>query len=142
MSQPFVLPFKILYYRIIEKERNKCEKIITRSVKRRIQYVNIETAIQNELLSFSNGQKKKEEARRCLFKKNKKEVSRRLSSCREQQNKNYKQLGMNLKLHFPNILYIFGHFRNNKLQSYLLVQLYSIMIIDNKYQQRWLEPFS
>ena len=45
MSQPFALPFKILYYRIIEKERNKCEKIITRSVKRRIQYVNIETAI-------------------------------------------------------------------------------------------------
>ena len=38
-----------------------------------------------------------------------------LSSYREQQGENYKNLGMNLKPRFPNILRIFEHFRNNKL---------------------------
>ena len=28
MSQPFALPLKILYYITIEKERNKCEKLL------------------------------------------------------------------------------------------------------------------
>ena len=33
MSQPFALPLKILYHRIIEKEINKCGEINARSVK-------------------------------------------------------------------------------------------------------------
>ena len=73
MSQLFALPLKILYRRIIEKERNKCEKIIARSVKRRIYHVNIETTIQKnrktELLSFSNGQTTIKESRKCSPKK-------------------------------------------------------------------------
>ena len=73
MSQPFALPLKILYHRIIEKERNKCGKINARSVKRRIQYVNIETTIQKnnktELLSFSNGHTMSKTAGKCSFEK-------------------------------------------------------------------------
>ena len=119
MSQPFALPLKILYHRIIEKEINKCGEINARSVKRRIQYVNIETTIQKnrktELLSFSNGQTTSAAAEECLFKKdNLKKIFQNLSPYREQQDENYKNLGVNLKPHFPNILCNFEHFRNNK----------------------------
>lgn len=81
-----------------------------------------------ELLSFSNGQIKIKVERKCLFKKdNLEKTLQRLSSCKEQQGENHKNLGTSLKHCFPNILCNFEHFRNNKLLSYLLIYLYSII---------------
>ena len=87
----------------------------------------MKTAIQQnnktELLSFSNGHTTSKTAGKCPFKKDnfKKKTLQHLSSYKEQQGENYKNLGISLKLYFPNILCIFEHFRNNKIKSYLLI---------------------
>ena len=50
-----------------------------------------------------------------LLRKTKKKILQYLSFQKEQRSKNYKYLGMSLKLYFPNITNIFEHFRNNNL---------------------------
>ena len=67
-------------------------------------------------MSTPRRQTLKESCQLCSFEKdNPEKTPQRLSSYREQQGENYKNLGVNLKLYFPNITNIFEHFRNNKL---------------------------
>ena len=66
-------------------------------------------------MSFYNGHTTIKASRKCSLKKNNlRKDFQRLSSYKEQQGENYKNLGVNLKPRFPNILCNFEHFRNNK----------------------------